>query len=289
MRHLYRARQVPGTVKTSVGERGLVVDISGFSSRVLDLITKIVGVIEHLVRFGIRIRRKPSSADEMRQSAPSAAYTVDDLLAASKMGAKPSLSVDANDTVARMVLYLLDTEPLRVETQLRSAASLLSRIRDWNREKAQRGRADPESLRSKAPPSLADLGARELTSDLLNDHELIQLLGVFHRIDGIAGQPSGHLFTQIQDLRAKLQDNAYAASRTSPHGFVTLPEGSPLPSDDASPDAALTDEQQSTVASTSNRTIDHALARLFMRLGPPPEGSDLDYVPTVSGDGGAAQ
>lgn len=51
----------------------------------------------------------------------------------------------------------------------------------------------------------------------------------------------------------------------------------------------LTDSESAEVALTSGTTLDHALARLFLRLGPPPEATARDYEPASSGDGGAQQ
>lgn len=36
-------------------------------------------------------------------------------------------------------------------------------------------------------------------------------------------------------------------------------------------------------------TLEHTLARLFVRLGPPPEPTSRDYAPVGAGDGGAAE
>ncbi|MEV6738697.1 hypothetical protein AB0N14_17880 [Streptomyces sp. NPDC051104] len=49
-------------------------------------------------------------------------------------------------------------------------------------------------------------------------------------------------------------------------------------------EAAIADED----ALAAVGTVDAALARLFVRLGPPPEPSSLDYAP-IGGDGGGAQ
>ncbi|MDV9188467.1 hypothetical protein R6L23_09610 [Streptomyces sp. SR27] len=51
----------------------------------------------------------------------------------------------------------------------------------------------------------------------------------------------------------------------------------------------LSSEERSEVASASGASIDHALAMLFIRLGPPPEETELDYAPASSGGGGAQQ
>ncbi|WP_329056531.1 hypothetical protein OG511_02580 [Streptomyces sp. NBC_01453] len=52
---------------------------------------------------------------------------------------------------------------------------------------------------------------------------------------------------------------------------------------------SLTARQSAEVAHTSGTTLDHALARLFLRLGPPPEPTENNYAPASSGDGGAQQ
>ncbi|MGW2932800.1 hypothetical protein ACWDA7_13255 [Streptomyces sp. NPDC001156] len=48
-------------------------------------------------------------------------------------------------------------------------------------------------------------------------------------------------------------------------------------------------EEIEAVAPTAEQTIEHTLARMFMRLGPPPEPTELDYTPAGSGGGGAQQ
>lgn len=49
----------------------------------------------------------------------------------------------------------------------------------------------------------------------------------------------------------------------------------------------LTGAEAAAVAIASGETLDHALARLFLRLGPPPEPTEADCEPASSGDGGA--
>ncbi|MFE6223046.1 hypothetical protein [Streptomyces sp. NPDC057854] len=48
-------------------------------------------------------------------------------------------------------------------------------------------------------------------------------------------------------------------------------------------------EELAKVADSSEGTIDHALAMMFIRLGPPPEPTEVDYAPASSGGGGAQQ
>ncbi|MFJ6558134.1 hypothetical protein ACIQNT_38840 [Streptomyces luteogriseus] len=48
-------------------------------------------------------------------------------------------------------------------------------------------------------------------------------------------------------------------------------------------------EEIEDVAPAAEETIDHTLARLFLRLGPPPESTTLDYTPAGRGGGGAQQ
>lgn len=48
-------------------------------------------------------------------------------------------------------------------------------------------------------------------------------------------------------------------------------------------------EDAEAAAPAAEQTIEHALARLFLRLGPPPEPTELDYSPAGSGGGGAQQ
>ncbi|MFE6787859.1 hypothetical protein ACFVFF_36970 [Streptomyces sp. NPDC057680] len=61
----------------------------------------------------------------------------------------------------------------------------------------------------------------------------------------------------------------------------------PSPLDEAPP--KLSTEEKSEVAGASGTSINHALAMLFIRLGPPPEETELDYAPASNGGGGAQQ
>lgn len=55
-------------------------------------------------------------------------------------------------------------------------------------------------------------------------------------------------------------------------------------------DESLAPDEEAVVAVTSGEILNHALARLFLRLGPPPEPTELDdHEPVSSGDGGAKQ
>jgi len=47
--------------------------------------------------------------------------------------------------------------------------------------------------------------------------------------------------------------------------------------------------EDASAAKAAGETIEHTLARLFVRLGPPPEPTALEYTPAGSGDGGARQ
>ncbi|MDG9712633.1 hypothetical protein [Streptomyces sp. DH10] len=51
--------------------------------------------------------------------------------------------------------------------------------------------------------------------------------------------------------------------------------------------ADLPPEQRRHLAAETAETINNTLARLFVRLGPPPEGLEHDSSPATSGDGGA--
>lgn len=48
-------------------------------------------------------------------------------------------------------------------------------------------------------------------------------------------------------------------------------------------------EDVKVAALAAEDTIEHTLARLFLRLGPPPESTDVDYMPAGRGGGGAQQ
>ncbi len=51
----------------------------------------------------------------------------------------------------------------------------------------------------------------------------------------------------------------------------------------------MTPSEAASVAPLSARSLDRALAELFIRLGPPPEPSATDYAPASNGGGGAQQ
>lgn len=48
-------------------------------------------------------------------------------------------------------------------------------------------------------------------------------------------------------------------------------------------------EEAEAVAPAAKETLEDSLARLFIRLGPPPEPTNLDYTPAGRGGGGATQ
>jgi hypothetical protein len=51
----------------------------------------------------------------------------------------------------------------------------------------------------------------------------------------------------------------------------------------------LNASEAAAVAGIAEETIEHTLARLFLRLGPPPETAEIDYTPAGRGGGGAQQ
>ncbi|WP_226652502.1 hypothetical protein [Streptomyces hydrogenans] len=57
----------------------------------------------------------------------------------------------------------------------------------------------------------------------------------------------------------------------------------------ASSGPELSRAELANVASSSEGSIDHALAMMFIRLGPPPEPTEVDYAPASNGGGGAQQ
>ncbi|MFF0216142.1 hypothetical protein [Streptomyces vinaceus] len=63
----------------------------------------------------------------------------------------------------------------------------------------------------------------------------------------------------------------------------------PIPPDsNIKPEPQLTAEDVNTVAPAAEVTIESSLARLFLRLGPPPQASEVDFMP-AGRDGGGAQ
>lgn len=70
---------------------------------------------------------------------------------------------------------------------------------------------------------------------------------------------------------------------------VALMAGKLEKSDSLTDGMELPREELAEVAVSSEGSIDHALAMMFIRLGPPPEPTEVDYVPASSGGGGAQQ
>lgn len=67
--------------------------------------------------------------------------------------------------------------------------------------------------------------------------------------------------------------------------MYTFPGSTPEPP----PLAALSAEDRQRLARETADTINHTLAQLFLRLGPPPEGTGGNHDPVRSGGGGAQQ
>lgn len=70
----------------------------------------------------------------------------------------------------------------------------------------------------------------------------------------------------------------------SPHPRQGPPAGS-----DALYEGDLSEDEEATVANSAAETLEHTLARLFVKLGSPPEPTELDCTPAGTGDGGAQQ
>jgi hypothetical protein len=70
-----------------------------------------------------------------------------------------------------------------------------------------------------------------------------------------------------------------AALNAAENGQPVTPPRDPLPPD----------ELRRLLAREAAATINHTLARLFIQLGPPPEGADGDLHPVGSDDGGVQQ
>lgn len=85
----------------------------------------------------------------------------------------------------------------------------------------------------------------------------------------------------------------WAAERFSDrfHRFLASPSDGPYDHDDLPEEFGdLSEEEARLVAAQTADVINHTLARLFVRLGPPPEAtSDGTALSAPSGGGGAAQ
>lgn len=82
----------------------------------------------------------------------------------------------------------------------------------------------------------------------------------------------------------KLGDEA-----SSPHPGLRPLTGSDTSSEGEFPEDELSEDEEATAVSPAAETLEHTLARLFVRLGSPPEPTELDCTPAGTGDGGAQQ
>ncbi|MEU3736570.1 hypothetical protein AB0E78_05810 [Streptomyces sp. NPDC032198] len=187
----------------------------------------------------------------------------------------PEPPVRADTFAERAVVYLLSADVRDVEFSLRQVAHELM----------------PRRPEEPAPKPLSDERSREITGGHLGRDELFALGNSFYYMRDISAQPSGHLATEISMLQHQLRGSRprrHSSDYPSTFAHVTSVGGEVEIVAQYSPEE-LTWEQNEDLASTSGRTIDHALARLFLRLGPPPEASPFGCVPASTGDGGAAQ
>ncbi|MEU5243662.1 hypothetical protein AB0G81_06015 [Streptomyces asoensis] len=140
--------------------------------------------------------------------------------------------------------------------------------------------------RSDPSPTIGDLWSALFSEGLteriplspdLTDPALITVAIFQHLEMRIEDDPK--LQAEVQQMHADVvaalrPDIARAASSTSRRRLKDQPLGP---------------EEVEDVAPAAEETIDHTLARLFLRLGPPPEASELDYTPAGRGGGGAHQ
>ncbi|MEV7793387.1 hypothetical protein AB0O68_15550 [Streptomyces sp. NPDC087512] len=88
---------------------------------------------------------------------------------------------------------------------------------------------------------------------------------------------AGLLVEEHQSEAWQLQPEVWSSTMSVPVRLSGLPQR-PLEPEDAAAAAPAAEE-----------TLESALARLFLRLGPPPEPTELDYTPVGRGGGGAQQ
>ncbi|MGP3990804.1 hypothetical protein [Streptomyces sp. 3N207] len=69
----------------------------------------------------------------------------------------------------------------------------------------------------------------------------------------------------------------------------TLYEALPIEEDEGEALPDITEEEAAAVGSEAGTSLEYALARLFLRLGPPPEPTAVEYAPASSGGGGTPQ
>ncbi|MBO8189253.1 hypothetical protein [Streptomyces spirodelae] len=59
--------------------------------------------------------------------------------------------------------------------------------------------------------------------------------------------------------------------------------------DEEDPLPQISEKEAAAVGSEAGKSLEYALARLFLRLGPPPEPTAVEYAPASSGGGGTQQ
>ncbi|MFD5507008.1 hypothetical protein ACFWIB_04425 [Streptomyces sp. NPDC127051] len=106
--------------------------------------------------------------------------------------------------------------------------------------------------------------------DLLDELSHWPLSDVARSIDMMAGELP-RTGPRQPESRSSAPRLGYGDSSMSSRGFLYV-QSDGYDTDDAKPAAD---------------TLNHALARLFLRLGPPPTPTDSDYAPVGGGDGGA--
>lgn len=144
--------------------------------------------------------------------------------------------------------------------------------------------------------------ARLLSRPVLIDAETLQ------RLRALMGGPAPADSAALLNLLNSLQAHIQSVRETATHHFRGLEMQSrfearpPLdrPAEAArgfryptkgvpSKPAELLPAELAAVASTAASSIDHALALLFIRLGPPPEETPINFAPASTGGGGAQQ
>ncbi|MFD4955187.1 hypothetical protein [Streptomyces sp. NPDC058451] len=91
--------------------------------------------------------------------------------------------------------------------------------------------------------------------------------------------------------KARLRPHLYPAVKQAVYepSENYLPQVEPVDQPEAEPIEALSPDEKERLAWDTAATINQTLARLFLRLGPPPEGASGDFTPVPSGGGGGAE
>ncbi|MEU6071247.1 hypothetical protein ABZ864_44125 [Streptomyces sp. NPDC047082] len=172
---------------------------------------------------------------------------------------------------------------------------LASRRRDALRQRREEGPDLP--LPGPAPYAFTDAEVAEVkerlaTGDLVSNRDLHKALAANRHEkespDGSADPPYVMLVGETGTGKTSLVA-LLAAAQAAAQQAAGDPTAERTPAISSGLGDDLSPAEAEMVVAASAAAINHTLARLFLRLGPPPEGADGDITPVSSGGGGAQQ